>query len=250
MKIAEENSKVILYFNFSEQKSLILKKDDFYHSNKGKILHNDLINQPFGKEFTIKNHKYFLLPENRITRINNERRKTQIIFETDTSAIINFLNIRNNSRVIECGTGSGVLTQSFSEFAQDGYVYTYEVDEERYLASKEKFINKSNITVHHSDADTNGFLEKEVDAVFLDMGNPYKSILHGYTSLREGGIICVFVPSFNQVSQCIKEMGGLFCDVRMVEFLCNKYSKSKFKNDFYLEDNLYYHTGYLIFGKK
>ncbi|RVD93068.1 tRNA (adenine(58)-N(1))-methyltransferase [Tubulinosema ratisbonensis] len=250
MKLTQENERVILYFNYSDHKALILKKDEVYHSNKGMIKHNDLINQPFGKELEIKNNKFYILPENRITRIENDKRKTQIIFESDTSLIINYLNLKNHSTVIECGTGSGVLTQSFSELVQEGKVFSYEIDEERYLAAKEKFTNKPNITIHHCDADIKGFLEQEVDAVFLDMGSPYNSIRHAYNSLNEKGILCVFVPTFNQVSLSLKEMNNLFTNIRMFEFISKKYSKSKFKNDIFMNDNLYYHTGYLIFGNK
>lgn len=250
MKHTAENTKVILYFSYKDQIPITLVKDEVKHTNKGMIIHNTLINQPFGKEFSVKDNKFYLLPESKFTRVEFDKRRTQIIFEPDTAIILSYLNLKRADSIIECGTGSGVLTHSLSESVPDGMVYTYEVDEERYLAAKEKFSSIKNITTILKDANLHGFEQNEIDAVFLDLGSPYNAIKYAHSSLKNGGNLCVFVPSFNQVSLSLSIMNELYCNVRMFECIIKKYNKSTNKNDIYLIDDLYYHTGYLIFGTK
>ena len=87
----------------------VIKSDDHFITNDGKISYNDIKSVPStvisstGKEFNIykPTYKEFILLM---------RRGPQIIYPKDIGSIIVDANINNKSTVLEIGTGSGALT--------------------------------------------------------------------------------------------------------------------------------------------
>ena len=69
------------------------------------------------------------------------------------------LDIKPESLVIETGTGSCSLSQSFLANTPKGHLYTYEFNEDRYLHAISFFqrIKYQNVTVCHRDTCGEGF---------------------------------------------------------------------------------------------
>ena len=93
------------------------------------------------------------------------------------------------------------------------------------------------------------FEEKEVDAVFLDLKEPWLLLQPAWEALKPGHPLGILVPTTNQISQCLKEMKRLpFVGVEVVELLLRKYKTNP--DRIRPEDRMVAHTGYLIFARK
>lgn len=88
------------------------------------------------------------------------------------------------------GTGSGSLSHHFIRtIAPTGHLYTFEFHKERQLEAQKEFnIHQiSNyVTAFHCDAYHDGFIKCPVlvNAVFLDLPNPWKAVSHAKAALK------------------------------------------------------------------
>ena len=176
-------------------------------------------------------------------------RKTQIVYPKDAFYIAFKLGVDRNSKVLEFGTGSGALCAVLSVIA--GEVHTYEVVEEFHRIAKEnlsRFGLGGNVKFHLGD-----FLEAEVpentfDAVFVDVKDPvpYLEKIHGV--LKVGGVAGFLLPTTNQVSDLLRNFGGKFGGVEVLEILVRYYKTVPER--LRPEDTMVGHTAYLTFCRK
>jgi tRNA (adenine57-N1/adenine58-N1)-methyltransferase len=96
---------------------------------------------------------------------------------------------------------------------------------------------------------TTGIDEKNLDAIILDIPNPWDAIKHAYKALKPGGYICTYSPLTSQVENSIKEIKKLnFIEIKTIEniqremVVTEKGIRPKF--------NMLGHTGYLSFARK
>ena len=134
--------------------------------------------------------------------------RTQIVQSSDQAIITAQLYLRPGSKVAECGTGSGVLTTAFARtVAPTGFVHTFEFNEPRVEAANRDFINNglgSVVRVEHRDVCSAGFpenLDGTLDAIMLDVPNPWDAIGFARRSLRHGGRVCTYSPCIEQVQK-------------------------------------------------
>ena len=53
---------------------------------------------------------------------------------------------------------------------------------------------------------TKDIKEKNVDSVIFDIPNPEDAIKCGYSALRLGGYLAVYIPTINQFERAVREM--------------------------------------------
>jgi tRNA (adenine57-N1/adenine58-N1)-methyltransferase len=135
--------------------------------------------------------------------------RTQILYQTDISYIIQRLGVRPGTRVVEAGTGSGSMTHSLSRaVGPRGNVFSFEYHQNRFEAAKYVLTlvigyntdfraefeshNLANVRINHRNVCKDGFGEAEnVQAsewrcctvramrsclVFLDLPAPWEAI--------------------------------------------------------------------------
>lgn len=224
-----------------------------FHCHKGFFDFDDIIGKPFG--IRIKTNKSIYLtiykprPSDFLQKIPHS---SQIIYSKDAGLILLYGSISPGSIVIETGTGSGALTSILANYVRpEGHVFTYENREDAYNNSKkniERLGLQPFVTLKHKDA-TEGFDEREVDAVVLDLGDPCPIIPHAYESLVSSGTISVFLPTYNQIERVYESLKLLnFGDIQALELI---------RRDIQLKTNairpstrMIGHTGFLIFARK
>ncbi|MHA1155426.1 MAG: tRNA (adenine-N1)-methyltransferase, partial [Candidatus Heimdallarchaeota archaeon] len=112
-------------------------------------------------------------------------------------------------RVIEAGTGSGSLTSALARYVSPGgKVFSYDFKEKHQKVAR-KNIEKLGLSeaVDFKIKDvTTGFDEKDVEAVILDMPNPWDVIDHARDALMGGGKLVIFVPTYTQVDQSLAKL--------------------------------------------
>ncbi len=132
------------------------------------------------------------------------KRGPQVIVLKDAAVIVGFSGIGAGDRVVEAGSGSGFLSIYLANVVgKDGKIYSYEWREDFYkLAGKnvakvgmEKIVELKPLNVFE------GIVEKNVDAVILDLADSEKAVSHAFTALRDNGVLVGFHPNVEQIKK-------------------------------------------------
>jgi tRNA (adenine57-N1/adenine58-N1)-methyltransferase len=256
MGIVKETDTVILYDPEKDKKyflNLSLAKGKF-NTDKGEIELSTLVGKPYGSKIeTHKGFSYIILPCTLYDFIMYKlNRLTQIVYPKDAAYIALRLNVKPGDTVLESGIGSGAMTSVFAHIVgESGKVISYERREEfikNALSNLRKLGLENRVIAKHRDIEE-GFDEKEVDAVFLDVREPWLYIDRAYEALKDGNMLGVLVPTVNQVIEVLKKLEELpFIDIEVSEILLRKYKLVPER--FRPEDRMSAHTAYLIFARK
>jgi len=182
------------------------------HNRRGKFHHNDMIGQPYGSKIWSQNRVgwFFALAPTAELWFKALKFRTQILYQTDISAICHYLDLRPGDIVVESGTGSGALTTAMARcISPDGKLFTFEYNKNRVAAAKEDFVNNKMdgiVDVTWRDVCKDGFrLNNVADAVFLDLPAPWDVVDSANDALVDGGRLCSFSPCIEQVQRvCVR----------------------------------------------
>jgi tRNA (adenine57-N1/adenine58-N1)-methyltransferase len=222
-------------------------------SHLGQMKHDDIALLEYGDVIlTNRGEPFFILRPSIGEYSRRVKRLTQVIFPKDSGFIIQHLNFGPGSTVVECGTGSGGMTSVFAHFVGDsGKVVSYERREE---FSKLAESNAERWGVRHRVEFKvrdmkDGFDERDADAVFLDVRNPWDFTDAAHEALAWGHRLGILVPTFNQIERTLDALAeNGFVDVQVLELLM-RYLKTDPRR-IRPEDNMTAHTGFLIFAAK
>lgn len=133
-------------------------------------------------------------------------RGPQVIMPKDAATILFKLDLKPGDVVVESGVGSGSMTTALlNAVGADGMVISIELREE-FASKAQRNVRRSPYAVAW-DLRIGDILsvpiEGEVDAVVLDMPNPWDALDNVSTFLRPGGRLCAYVPNINQVESTV-----------------------------------------------
>jgi tRNA (adenine57-N1/adenine58-N1)-methyltransferase len=197
-------------------------------------------------------HPLILLRPSTDDLVRNLGRSTQIVYPKDAGYILMKLNVTPGSHVVEAGTGSGGLTSIFAQAVQpSGRVISYESRLEAQQLAQENLEQlglADYVVFKHKDIGQ-GFEEREADAVFLDLANPWDYLRQAHAALSGGGFFGSIVPTANQVIGLINGLEGAdFGLIEVEELLLRPYKTISAR--LRPKDRLTPHTGYLVFARK
>ncbi len=218
----------------------------------GVLEHNALVGVRYGAQVrTHLGRKLFVLRPNHDDIIRHLQREGQIIYPKDLGYIALKLGIRPGVRALEAGTGSGALTLTLAMLVGDeGHVYSYERRQRmqsRALTNLRRFGLLGRVTFHLRDI-ARGFDETGVDALFLDVREPWDFLPQARAALRGGGFFGALVPTINQVMTLVEHLyRGPWFMLEVEELLLRQYKTipARIRPD----DQMVGHTGYLIFAR-
>jgi tRNA (adenine57-N1/adenine58-N1)-methyltransferase len=181
----------------------------------------------------------------------NVKRESQIIYPKESGYALLKMNIMPGSRVIEAGTGSGAMTIALARGVMpSGKVYSYDRRQDMIdLATR----NLSSVGVLdfvelRCRGVAEGFDEKEVDALFMDLREPHLYVGRVKEALAPGSFFGALVPTTNQVSALLEELERRgFVDLEVSEILVRRYKTVPAR--LRPEDRMVAHTGYLVFAR-
>ncbi len=228
---------------------LKLQPQNKLHTHQGIYEHNDLIGCQWGDEVRSQLGQSALVLEPGLGDLMTHlRRGTQIIYPKDAVQLVHRLSLRAGSRVIEAGTGSGALTTALAwAVAPHGKVYTYETRSETYQLARRNLerVGLLPYVEMFEGSAADGFHQQGVDAVMLDMREPWHFLEQVRASLRQGGFFASLLPTTNQVSTLLTELeAASFIDIVVEELLLRGYKP--IPDRLRPEDSMAAHTGYLI----
>ncbi len=229
-----------------------LKNGVEFQSHRGVIRHSDLIGLPWGSlVYSHLGSPFFVMQPSLSDLIRETRRMTQILYPKDIGFILVTMGIGPGQHVIEAGTGSGALTTALAFYVgKEGRVFSYEIKAEvQRLAQKnlERIGLVERVIFKNADI-ANGFQETGVDALFLDLPNPYDYMAQVRQALRPGGFFGCILPTSNQVSillTALRQEQFAFIDVCEIMLRYYQAEADRFRPT----DRMVAHTGYLIFAR-
>ncbi len=230
-----------------------LQAGELQHTHRGLIPHDDLIGQTPGTPMsTHLGSPYVALPPSLHDVIMSIRRRSQIVYPKDIGYILLKLNVGPGSRVVECGTGSGALSIALAHAVRpSGRVYSYEQREDMLETASKNLANvglSEWVELKQRDA-AQGFDERDVDALFLDVRTPWEYLAQAWEALVEGGFFGAIVPTANQVSALIEGLEDCgFHGVEVCEILVRSFKPVAAR--LRPADRMVGHTGYLIFARR
>jgi tRNA (adenine57-N1/adenine58-N1)-methyltransferase len=221
-------------------------------THRGVLNHDDLVGQSWGCQvFTHLGSSYILLPPGLSDILKETRRNTQIMYPKDIGYVLLTLGIGPGKQVVEAGTGSGALTTALAwAVGPDGQVFSYDNRPEmQNLARKnlEKVGLAERVTFKIRDI-SEGFEEKNIDSLFLDVQNPHDYLGQVKETLKPGGFFGAIQPTTNQVTRLLHALYRFefgFIDVCEIILRFYKPVPERLRPT----DRMVAHTGFLIFAR-
>lgn len=231
---------------------ITLKEGGEFQSHRGVVKHDDIIGKPWGSQvFSHTGSPFFILQPSLSDLLRSLPRNTQILYSKDIGFILVYMGIGPGQHVLEAGTGSGALTSALAyAVGPQGRVSTYEGREEFQNLAKKNLerlglVERVDFKLRRVE---DGFDETGVDALFLDLPNPYDYMTQVRAALKPGGFFGSILPTTNQVSKLVQAMQQAdFAFIDVMEILLRFYKSEP--DRFRPADRMVAHTGYLIFGR-
>ena len=217
------------------------------------VINGDAVcDSSFGSRLKVGGREFVLTTPSAKDILGMIERRAQVIIPKDSFVIPLHLDLGCGGRVIEGGLGSGALTLVLLKaVAPEGRVYSYETREDFASVAKRNISLSENSPCWELKLEDvcTAKLESDVDAVMLDIPNPWDAIDNAVSALRHGGHLGCYVPNANQLESAVKKMrsSGLS---EVVAFETIQREMVVHEGGVRPSFDMLGHTGYLAFGRK
>lgn len=247
-----EGDRILLFWDQRRQWLLDVDKDRQFHTHKGVVKLAETVGKRYGD--TVRSSlglTFLILRPTTYDFLSHLARPTQIMYPKDVGLVILRLGLSSGKVVIEAGTGSGAMTLAMASAVKpNGCVYSYEI-RSSFLEFARRSLRRAGlddyVTLKQGDA-KEGFEEREVDAVLIDLGEPWAVIPHAWEALRGGAPLASFSPTVNQVERTVVSLRGRFANIQSYECLLREIRAEEGKTR--PATVTIGHTGYLTFANK
>ena len=213
-----------------------------------------LIGAPFGGISKVGNRRFLVLRPSVQDEIQTLRRGPQIILPKDSAHILMGCDIISGKRVVEAGSGTGALTVALANAVRPGgRVFSYDIRPEHLKVAKENLLSVGLEGACEFDVGDvcapGGIRQKEVDAVVLDIPEPWRALDNAWEVLRPCGHFACYSPTVNQVELTMRALyERRFVEVMTVETLQREMAvvEKGIRPSF----EMLGHSGYLTFARK
>ena len=250
--LTRERDLVLLMAEEQKRYLITLRRGQTLHTHLGIFAHDEIIGAAWGSVVLSSMEQPALVLEPSLGDLMTQvKRGTQIIYPKDAAYLVHRLNLRAGSRVVEAGTGSGVLTIALAwAVAPLGRVFTYEARPETHQLARRNLERVGLLPYVEMKLGTaeDGFAERDVDALFLDVRAPWEHLGVVRRTLKPGGFFAGLLPTTNQVGDLLTglEAHG-FGNIAVEELLLRSYKPVP--DRLRPEDVMIGHTGYLVFAR-
>ncbi len=215
---------VLIYLTSKKKWLVRAKVSETLHTHLGYIELSSIIEKEYGSSVkTSLGERLWVLRPTIVDLILKAERRTQIVYPKDLGMIAAMTGISPGSIVVESGTGSGALTTFLANLVKpSGHVFSYEIRPE-FIEIAKRNIDRAGlgefVTIKPADAKV-GFDERNVDAVVIDVGDPWTLVRVAWDALKGGGIIASVSPTMNQVEKLVSELVNTgFMSIESLELL-------------------------------
>ncbi|MEM0492446.1 MAG: tRNA (adenine-N1)-methyltransferase [Candidatus Thermoplasmatota archaeon] len=251
-KTVKKNDYIVLIDDKQKKYLIKITGETLRIKGVGVLDTNIMLKKRYGSSITIGNKKFYLLEPSLQDKLQSIKRRAQIILPKDAALIIMNCSIEPGCVVLEAGIGSGSLTIALASAVKpNGKVISYDIRAD-FIEHARENIRRAHleeyVSIEKRDV-TKGIYEKELDAVILDIPNPWDAVEHAYKALKIGGYLCAYSPLISQVENTVKTIRKYpFIEVKTIEDIQREMIVGEHgtRPSFHMLG----HTGYLTFARK
>jgi tRNA (adenine57-N1/adenine58-N1)-methyltransferase catalytic subunit len=216
---------------------------------------DDLIGRPEGTVVvTARGERLLALRPTYAQLIPSLPRQAQPIYPKDVGPLLLWGDIAAGMSVIEVGVGPGALTLALLRaVGPTGTLVSYELREDFAARARDNVARfhgaAPNWSLHVADA-FEGFAERDVDRIVIDLAEPWRLLDRVAEALRPGGVVTGFIPTALQVKQLVDGLRthGGFAAVETLETLTRFWHVRE--RSLRPEHRMVAHTGFLVFARR
>lgn len=210
-----------------------------------------LAGHPWGEPLKIGQRRLVPMPAEPLDVIRSPKRDAQIVTEKDAARIVAGTGIGPGDRVLEIGTGSGVLSIAIAHaVGPEGRLVS--VDHRRkHQATAVENLALADLADRVELVEAEGEqlpVDGPFDAAVLDVPNPEEVVPGVAGTLRVGAGLAVYVPLVSQVEAVCDVLEDGWVDVRTVELIERPWVVHD--RGARPEHRILGHTGFLTFARR
>lgn len=217
---------------------------------KGGDLHTSLgvIKEKEIKDGIVESHlgkKFIVMDAGFVDKVNKIKRGPAIMLPKDIGLILSYTGINSKSKIVDAGSGCGVLAAFLGNISKNVVSYERRND---FLKIAKKNLDFLNVKVKLRNEDIyDGISEKNLDLITLDLKEPWRVLEHAKKSLKSGGFLVGYLPNITQVQRLVKEARGF-----LVEKVVESIEREWIVEDLRVrpKNQIIGHTGFLVFLRK
>ena len=219
-----ENEVVLLRRREGDSVLLRLRRGPQAIEGRGVVDLSQEIGRPPGGSVEWGGARYEIVRPSLPDLLGGLRRKAQIVTPKDAQYLLFLAGVGPGSRVAEAGAGSGALTLVMAHaVGPTGRVVSYDRRSE-FLDVARRNVEAAGLAdrvdFRSRDVVKDGLESEEWDAVVLDLAEPWEVLPSARQTLRAGGRIATYTPTYNQLEHTVRRLRDLeFEEVRSVEIL-------------------------------
>ncbi len=239
-------------FLLNENNSIVIDGDKENNTQFGIFKPDKLKGKKQGSKVKTHNgNEFYIIEPKTPDLIKKIIRLPQIITLKDIGSIAMYLGVKNDSKIFDAGTGSGVVACSLANLSKDIKVYSYEIRKEFIKVAKKnaELFNLENIKFNNFDV-KKGIKEKNFDCGVLDLPDPWEVLLVIEKNFKIGARIVTYSPSIIQVEKTLRSLPKNMKVERLIQN--NEINwKTEIERDILRpESNGILHTAFLLFIRK
>ena len=249
----EESSYVLLFHTPRKKWLTKVAQDKKFHTHLGIIDVSSIIGMEYGSAIRTTEGKLIFLMEPTIHDfIMKSERKTQIVYPKDLGYIVARTGLKNGSKVLEVGTGSGALATFMASIVKpEGHIYSFDVNSE-FMEMAKRNLEKAGmakyVTMHQHDPHQ-GVDIRNVDVATVDLGDPWTVVDQVYDALKGGGAFVAICPTMNQIERTAEQLKKSgYADIDCVELMIRNIEAREGMTRPSMR--MIGHTTYLVFARK
>jgi tRNA (adenine57-N1/adenine58-N1)-methyltransferase len=224
----------------------LVRDGEDLHTNYGMVSAADIAGAEAGSVVeSNRSQRFSVLEPDIIDFIGKARRGPQAMTLKDMSLIAGYAGLHGGSMVVEAGTGSGLLTMYLAHIVSPAEVVTYEVREDFAAIARGNFerFDVKNVVLKLKDI-YEGIEEKNLNAVVLDLAEPWRVVPNLKESLKVGGRLVSYSPSINQSRQLTEVLDNYMHET--FECILRDWKPDRMSPD----TRMLGHTGFLTVARK
>ncbi|HEX2014450.1 MAG TPA: tRNA (adenine-N1)-methyltransferase [Nitrososphaera sp.] len=249
----QEGSYVLLFHTPRKKWLAKVTQEKKLHTHLGIIDISAIIGMEYGSAVRTTEGKLIFLIEPTIHDfIMKSERKTQIVYPKDLGYIAARTGLKNGSKVLEIGTGSGALATFMASIVKpEGHIYSFDVNPD-FMEIARRNLEKSGmsqyVTLNQHDPHQ-GMSIRDADIAIVDLGDPWTVLDQVHDALKGSGAFVAICPTMNQIEKTATELKRSgFADVDCVELMIRSMEAREGMTRPSMR--MIGHTTYLVFARK
>ena len=205
-----------------------------------------------GRRVKVAGKPFLVLRSTTLDSLLSLRRGAQTIGPKDIASLLLQADVGPGDRVVEAGSGSGSLTVALAHaVGPAGSVVSYDIRAAALSVARENIARAGlQASVQFREGDVrSGIGERDLDAVILDLPDPWAAVPAAWEALRPCGYLATFSPNMEQVKETVAAIRQKpFVAVRTIELI----EREMEVRDVGVRPSFAAlgHTGYLTFARK